>query len=647
MSVVVGLGLAACLSQAQDEADPPPSAETEQVEASVDQPADAGAVRPDAVNDGKAYEVSSIDLKYAGFAVGDSRLPDINEVRSEVRRVEFMLVPTEEGLIGPREGTDGVAYTLDSLFEAGPVVLFGSAIRVIGGAIAGEVLSSADIFGVYAVPSFDQIAPDGTELRDGDTSLIMDVRVGVVSQVRTIASGDRVDFDDRIDNAKHDRIRRNSPAQPMLDGGPAAFIPARPLEDYLFRLNRHPGRRVELAVAPGEGHDEAVVDYLVYEYRPWRLYAQVSNTGTEQTNTWRERFGYTNTQLTGRDDIFNLEYSTAGFEDTYAVAASYDTPLVADNSLRARVSASWNEFSASDVGVTQQQFTGKGASISGDLVYNVFQHRDLFVDAFVGARLFRTQIDNLTADLHGKEEFFVPRVGLSMERYRDTSSFDAAVEFEWSMAGVTGVSEAQLANLGRLNADRNWQVLRANVGYSFYLEPLLDKSYVPAQSMLAHEVSASARGQWAMDHRLIPVEQQVAGGLYSVRGYPESIAAGDSVVIGTLEYRFHVPRALSAGAPRKGLLGNDFRWRPSADGQSPDWDLLARGFVDAARTLQSNREGSFEYDETLVGTGLGLELVVRRNLSIRADWGIALKDMKSGEVTAGSNRFYFSATFVY
>ncbi len=526
------------------------------------------------------------------------------------------------------------------------MVLYGSALREIGRAVAGEVIRSAGIIGVYAVPAFDQIAADGVDKRKDETGLTLEVRVGSVSEVRTIASGPRIPFDDRIDHPKHERIRKHSPAVPMLEGGPASFLSSGHLENYLHRLNRHPGRRVELAVAPGEGRDQAVIDYLVYEHRPWRIHAQMSNTGTKQTNTWRQRFGFTHTQLTGRDDILNIEFTTAGFEQTNAVMVSYNTTLGGSDRLRARVAASWSEFAASDVGDSQQEFTGTGMEINGDLVYTLFQKQDLFVDVFVGARFFQSEIDNITAGLHGKQDFFAPRIGVAVERYRDTSMLDASLVFESSMPGVTSVEEAELANLGRLNADRGWQVLRGGVGYSFYLEPYLVDDYTHGKSTLAHEVSISTRGQWSMGNRLIPVEQQVAGGLYSVRGYPESISAGDSVIIGSAEYRFHVPRALSPGKPRKGIVGNEFRWRPTETGENPDWDLLARGFVDFAKTVNSDRQ-DFEFDETLIGAGLGLELVVRRNLSIRADWGIALKDMDSGEVTAGSNRFHFVATFVY
>ncbi|MDQ7013585.1 MAG: ShlB/FhaC/HecB family hemolysin secretion/activation protein [Planctomycetota bacterium] len=614
---------------------------------------ESAAVQPDgaqvplpmvvaSTSDGDRYQVSGIDLRYGGFAADDDRLPDL----AAAREVVFHLVETEDGFIGPTADRPGEPYTIDALMSGEVVGLYGSALREIGGAVAGEVIRSAGVIGIYAVPAFDQIGADGEDKRGDETSLTIEVRAGSVSEVRTIASGERIPFDDRINNPGHERIRAHSPAVPMLEGGPASFLSSGDLENYLHRLNRHPGRRVELAVAPGVGRDEAVIDFLVYENRPWRIHAQLSNTGTEQTNTWRERFGFTHTQLTGRDDILNIEFTTAGFEQTNAVIASYDTPLGGSDRLRGRVAASWSEFAASDVGDSLQEFTGRGLEASGDLVYTLFQKQDLFVDVFVGTRLFQSKIDNITADLQGEESFFVPRIGVAVERYRDTSTLDASLVFESSMAGVTSVDEAELANLGRLNADRSWQVLRGGVGYSFYLEPMFEDNYTHGKSTLAHEVSLSTRGQWSMGDRLIPVEQQVAGGLYSVRGYPESVAAGDSVIIGSAEYRFHVPRALSPGKPRKGIGGDQFRWRPTEAGENPDWDLLARGFVDVARTFNSSRQ-DFEFDETLVGAGLGLELVIRRNLSLRADWGVALKDMDSGEVTAGSNRFHFVLTFVY
>ena len=58
-------------------------------------------------------------------------------------------------------------------------------------------------------------------------------------------------------------------------------------------------------------------------------------------------------------------------------------------------------------------------------------------------------------------------------------------------------------------------VFQAQVNHSFFIEPLLytrDKF-----TTLAHEISISGRMQWAFD-RLIPQEEEVVGGLFTVRG---------------------------------------------------------------------------------------------------------------------------------
>ena len=94
--------------------------------------------------------------------------------------------------------------------------------------------------------------------------------------------------------------------------------------------------------------------------------------------------------------------------------------------------------------------------------------------------------------------------------------------------GITDADDANLANLGRLDIDDDWFVLVWDAEHSFYLEPLLNREAwsdvtTPESSTLAHEIAVAFRGQFALDDsRLIPQAERVAGGLYTVRGYPES-----------------------------------------------------------------------------------------------------------------------------
>ena len=58
------------------------------------------------------------------------------------------------------------------------------------------------------------------------------------------------------------------------------------------------GRRSHssIAVSQSQVPGGVVLDYLVSEAKPWTVYAQASNTGTKETESWRERFGFIHNQ---------------------------------------------------------------------------------------------------------------------------------------------------------------------------------------------------------------------------------------------------------------------------------------------------------------------------------------------------------------
>jgi len=117
------------------------------------------------------------------------------------------------------------------------------------------------------------------------------------------------------------------------------------------------------------------------------------------------------------------------------------------------------------------------------------------------------------------------------------------------------------------------------------------------------------------------------------------------VVLATAEYRYHFPRSLDPiEDPRTTpLFGQPFRFHPQTRYGLPDWDLIGRVFIDAARVSNTDRL-VFEQDNTLIGAGLGVELLIRDNVGVRVDWGVALHEVNSGrrvETEVGDNRFHF------
>ncbi len=606
---------------------------------------------PDEAIDGPAFLIGVVTLEYMQE---HPNLPTIEELE----RVRFELVQTPSGWVGPRPGLPTMTLSLADLRDGQVRNLHASAIRAIGRALVVE-FRERSLAGVLVEPDSRQISARLRDLRDeGETGLTLLIYNVRATELHSIASGDRIRIEDRIDARQHRRIVERSPVRPYVEGETTErrdLVRRDLLDGYAMMLNRHPGRRVDVAIARGAEQGEVEVHYLVQEGKPWTVYAQLSNTGTSNTEEWRQRFGFIHNQLTGRDDILSIEYITAGFEASHAVVGSYEARFGGSDRLRWRVQGSYNEFTASDVGVLEEEFEGDGWTLGGDLIWNFYQHRNLFLDVVGGARWEHISIKNATLGTgnEGEDDLFIPRIGLQAQQITDTASFFGSLNYEWTMSGVSGAQTATLEQLGRLSPDKDWQVLQWDTSLSVFLEPLLNYSAwsdpsTPRSSTLAHEVFLSFRGQYAFGKRLIPNAEQVLGGLYTVRGYSESAVAGDTSWVGTLEYRFHVPRALKINPEPKPLFGSGrpFKVSPQSVYGRPDWDLVLKGFLDVGQVYNSDRR-VFERDETLVGAGLGVELQLMSNLSFRTDWGVVLDEIGDGQEEVGDSRFHFVLTILF
>ena len=76
---------------------------------------------------------------------------------------------------------------------------------------------------------------------------------------------------------------RGSPLKTAEGAGLSDLLRKDQIDAYLAFLNRHPGRRVDVALSPSQARGEVYLDFLVAEERAWRVYVQRSNTGTDET----------------------------------------------------------------------------------------------------------------------------------------------------------------------------------------------------------------------------------------------------------------------------------------------------------------------------------------------------------------------------
>ena len=476
---------------------------------------------------------------------------------------------------------------------------------------------------------------------NGPGVLVIDVTEGHVAQVRTRA----LDGNGGIDNPKHKRIRDYSP---IAAGDPVLL---RKIDKYVDFMNRRPRRRVDAAISPSNKPGEVVFDYLVYEVKPWLVYAQTSNTGTEGTTKWRKQFGLMHYDLTGVDDYLAINYAGGDFDATHAASISYERPFADDPYWRWRVFGDWSRYDASEVGLTGVSFQGESWGAGAELLWNFHQSDGWFYDAIAGARFRNAMTDNAFASLTGETDYFIPYLGVRVENREIDSATTAQLMIETNLPDVAGTDINQVQRLGRTGADDKWVLVREEATHAFFLDTLFNDQtgQVVNQRPLVNEITATLRGQLVLGDERLPTNYTSSiGGFYSVRGYPEVFASADNSVAGSLEYRYHVPRAFAPDPNAGKLFDSPFRYRPQEVGGYTDWDLILKAFIDAGRVWH-NEKLSFENDVTLIGSGVGVELQIKQNFSFRADWGFALRDAVNGSerVEAGSNRTHFLFTLMY
>ncbi len=607
--------------------------------------------------------------KFVPTYVLESRgLPDVEEILE----INVELVVEDGKYVAPAPGEIAIGRSLEELGVEPPKTFTASALLRINERIVA-FFNARDIHGVFVTPHYKDIeerwrrdeegAPTTVEFVDrrpeGRTELRILIFIGRVADARTLAAGGRIPEDERLNHPAHGWLLERSPVQPMAEDGTGGLLQKDRLDRYALFLSRHPGREVDVSVARADKPGEVALDYHITEAKPWIAYHQTSNTGTEETGEWRSRFGFIHNQLTGHDDILALDYVTAQFNTTHAVSLSYEAPVLGLERLRYVLYGTYSEFVASEVGLADELFRGDGWSAGADLYYNFLQCEDLFVDFVAGVRLQRERIRNLLADIEADTSMFLPSVGFRLEKANDREQFSGVVRVEWLDDHVADTSHGDLRRFGRFQPDTEWVVVRWNLSEAFFLEPLLNPEAwedvdTPETSTLAHEVALRFKGQHSLGHRLIPSAESTVGGVYSVRGYPESVVAGDTVYVGTVEYRYHIPKALrpsgSFDEPREPvhILGKPFRFRPQHVYGRTDWDFVIKTFFDIAKANMYDRlDPPLEENRLLMGTGVGFELRILRNLSVQLDYGVALRGIDEREVDAGDQRVHVIATLSF
>ena len=600
--------------------------------------------------DGMAFEPLPISLHYEHPAPGLIPTEELMNVP-----IEFMRT-SDGGFARARDEELIVTLCLNELNQLPSTTpLYASALKAISETV-GRYAYERGYIGYFFTADLDQLMKNKKGSHKAESFCPSGVSIEITNsfcgKVRTLASDPALNGP-IVDGDRYAYIRHESPIKPS-DGKftKKSILRQDKLDDYAIYLNRYPDRKVDIHIHPLDDPSMMSVDYMITRNRAWHVYLGASNTGTRATGKWIESAGFIHTQAIATDATFRLDYSTADLGKFHSVKSSYDFSFFRLYRTRCKLDVAYNFFSSTQLGYANSDFRGRQYAVGANWTTNLHQNGRLFVDGFLEAKYRMIEVNNLVTNVNSHYvRFITPRLGCFVEKSTSSGHFHVDAGLNTNINGFLVGARAGMQNLGRPQVDTSWVYFDWGAEANIFLDALKEESNPP----LAHELRFRTKGQWAFNFRLIPQLEGVLGGFYSVRGYPESFIAGDSAAAATIEYLYHFPRNFKPNPnPRVRIFHRPFKAAPRFVGDRPDWDLIFRTFLDVGKSHVNKKLG--ELDATLIGTGVGGELVVLDHLFIRADLGIAVRkainanstsSVNAEQIMPGHARLHISATLMY
>ena len=342
----------------------------------------------------------------------------------------------------------------------------------------------------------------------------------------------------------------------------------RRIDAELQMANENPSRTLGVLLGPGGAPGEVEATVKIEEHALHHFSLGLDNSGNPRTGDYRLSLGWQHADLTGRDDVLNLQLQTSPTQSSAVsvVSLGYRLPLV-------RQLAALELFAAySDVDGGSQalpgsggdlRFSGKGRIAGVRGVWYLPRQGEYDQRLTTGleyrAYLNACSVNGLPSGACGSAGQSVSVQPLTLEYAAQTGGTSPAM-LSVGLAHNLGLggqhSAAADFEAVRPGAARHYSVLRLQGQIA---RPVLEDWQLAARAAL----------QYSAD-RLVPGEQFGLGGAGSVRGYQERELSADTGLSVSLEL---VSPRLALGGPAV-----DLRWLVFADaGQvSNNGDLACR-----------------------------------------------------------------------
>ena len=372
------------------------------------------------------------------------------------------------------------------------------------------------------------------------------------------------------------------------------------LETSLYYLNQKEDRRAKAYLMPGEEAGTSDLVLKAEERYPLHAYYEFNNRGTKLTNRARNTVGFEATNLTGVDDTLDFGTS-AGQEGSFQAGWAQYTLPIHETGTEFSLAANYShtklvrEFRPLKIG-------GESFTINPSILQNIIRKRTVALDGYFGLEI-KDSKSTISSNTSYYDRMRVLKIGPRL-----------SVQDNWGKTIFNADMHVGLGSfLGGLHSD-DPHASRPNTGDNFvyYSGEIARLQSLPLSSYLLLQGS----WQWSPTD-LTSLEQFRAGGMYSVRGYPEAESTGDSGYTLTSELNFPVP-----------FVPANFKL-PKIKVPFGEAVRLV-GFYDLGETNYHNRSVVSEAkDHFLMGAGFGLRLNLGPYTSVRLDRGYPIGDKSS------------------
>ncbi|HLX22725.1 MAG TPA: ShlB/FhaC/HecB family hemolysin secretion/activation protein [Usitatibacter sp.] len=385
-------------------------------------------------------------------------------------------------------------------------------------------------------------------------------------------------------NTFHDEanIRRSLPA---LVEGTAPNLSK--ISASLAQANENPSKRTTLELKDGARDSEVDAKLAIADEKTWSLALNVDNTGLPETGRTMMTGVYQNANITGRDDVLSLQYTTTAEKpgDVHVYGAGYHLPLYSlGDSIDAYAVYSDVDSGTVLVGILPLLVSGKGTVAGARFNHSFGNLGPVESMANVGfeEKAYKNDVSSDGTPL-GSDITVRP---LSLGYVGTWKAGDSTTAFTLTLSrNLPGGDHGSAEDFERARAGANPDYLLARYGFAYTRVLPLDWQF-----------RFAGAGQYSSD-ALVPGEQFGAGGMGSVRGFETRQVTGDKGISGSVElYTPNLCGALHASTFCRALVFYDGAHVARNDALPGELSSLSIGSVGAGLRASLGRYVTAQLD---------------------------------------------------